>query len=66
LARTVYIHRIFGDFPAKNTVYTPYIYGSGQPYIYGIFGRETTKYTVIYGAYIRFWPTLIIPHVGDV
>ena len=23
--------RIFGDFPAKNTVYTPYIYGSGQP-----------------------------------
>jgi len=31
LARTVYIHRIFGDFPAKNTVYTPYIYGSGQP-----------------------------------
>jgi hypothetical protein len=28
---TVY-DRIFGDFPAKNTVYTPYIYGSGQPY----------------------------------
>jgi len=27
---TVY-DRIFGDFPAKNTVYTPYIYGSGQP-----------------------------------
>ena len=33
LARTVYIHRIFGDSPAKNTVYAPYIYGSGQPYI---------------------------------
>ena len=30
LAKTVY-DRIFGDFPAKNTVYTPYIYGSGQP-----------------------------------
>ena len=30
---TVY-DRIFGDFPAKNTVYTPYIYGSGQLYIY--------------------------------
>ena len=30
---TVY-DRIFDDFPAKNTVYTPYIYGSGQPYIY--------------------------------
>jgi len=23
--------RIFGDFPAINTVYTPYLYGSGQP-----------------------------------
>jgi len=32
LTRTVYIHRIFGDFQAKNTVCTPYIYGSGQPY----------------------------------
>ena len=35
LARTVYIyvyiHLIFGDFQAKNTVCTPYIYGSGQP-----------------------------------
>ena len=24
--------RILGDFPAKNTVYTLYIYGCGQPY----------------------------------
>jgi hypothetical protein len=24
--------RRFGDFPAKNAVYTPYIYGSDQPY----------------------------------
>ena len=24
--------RIFGDIPAKNTVYTPFIYGSCQPY----------------------------------
>jgi hypothetical protein len=24
---------IFGDFPAKITVYTPYMYGPGQPYI---------------------------------
>ena len=30
---TVY-DRIFGDFPAKNAVYTPYLYGYGQPYIY--------------------------------
>jgi hypothetical protein len=28
--------------------------------VYGIFGREITKYTVIYGAYIRFWPTLAV------
>jgi len=27
-------------------------------YIYGILGREITKYTVTYGADIRFWPTL--------
>ena len=26
--------------------------------LYGNFGREITKYTVIYGVYIRFWPTL--------
>ena len=26
--------------------------------IYGIFGREIIKYLVIYGVYIRFWPTL--------
>ena len=33
---TLYIHtvydRTFGDFPAQNTIYAPYIYGSGQPY----------------------------------
>jgi len=27
-------------------------------YIRCSFGREITKYTVIYGAHIRFWPTL--------
>jgi len=26
--------------------------------MYGIFGREITIHTVIYGADIRFWPTL--------
>jgi hypothetical protein len=30
--------------------------------IYGISGREITEYTVIYGAYIRFWPTVNITH----
>ena len=28
--------------------------------VYGFFGREITRYTVIYGVYIRFWPTLCI------
>ena len=28
--------------------------------IHGIFGREFTKYTVIYSVYIRFWPTLCV------
>ena len=41
----------------------PYICRVGQNHIYprcvyGIFGWEFTKYTVIYGVYIRFWPTL--------
>jgi len=26
--------------------------------IYFIFGREITKYTVIYGEHVPFWPTL--------
>jgi len=29
-------------------------------YIYGNFGREITKYTVIHGVYIRVWPTIYI------
>ena len=40
-----------------------YIYRVGQNHIYiqcvyGIFGRGITIYTVIYGVYIRYWPTL--------
>jgi hypothetical protein len=48
LARTVYIHRIcmyIGDFPAKNAVYTPYMYGSGQPYIYRVVAQPTCMYS---------------------
>ena len=30
--------------------------------IYGTFGREITQYTVIYGVYKRFWPTLAVCH----
>ena len=28
-----------------------------------LFGRKNTKYAVIYGAYIRFWPTLYTCHL---
>jgi len=31
--------------------------------IYGILGREITKYTVICDAYIRFWTTLHVWYV---
>ena len=47
---------MYGDFPAKITVCTPHIriniYGSGQPYIYGIYGY--TVYIRSYTAYIRY------------
>jgi len=33
-------------------------------YIYGIFGRETSKYTVIYNVCIRFRPTLDSLHTN--
>ena len=34
--------------------------------IYGVFGREITKNTVIYGVYTRFWPTLRVrSHAHD-
>ena len=42
LARTVYVFIskmydcIFGDFPAKHTVYTPYVCGSVQLWAYGV------------------------------
>ena len=35
----VYIHLICGDFQAKNTVCAPYIYGSGQSYLYACIQR---------------------------
>ena len=28
--------RMFGDFPAKKSVYTPYMYGSGRPQSYTV------------------------------
>jgi hypothetical protein len=47
LSRTVCMHRICRV--GQNHIYT-----------YGTSGREITKYTVIYGVNIRFWPTLRI------
>ena len=34
--------------------------------IYSIFGREVTKNAVIYGVYMRFWPTLCTRSSGQV
>ena len=28
------------------------------------FGREITKFNVIYGVYVRFWPILVISNTG--
>jgi hypothetical protein len=28
--------------------------------VYGVFGREITKYKVIYGVNKRFWPTIVM------
>jgi len=40
------------------------IFRAGQNHIHTvyirIFGRKTTKYTVIYGVHIWLWPTLVI------
>ena len=33
-------------------------------FIYGILGREITKYTVIYNVYIGFWPTYSYLHLA--
>jgi len=33
--------------------------------IHGIFGREITEYTIIYGVHIRFWPTLCMYRVDQ-
>ena len=48
--------RISGDFPAKNTVCTPYVYGSGQPYIWckhTSISRESSTHTQSYIGLVR-------------
>jgi len=54
-------NRIYAPYMAVYLVIslpkTPYI---NRIYVHGIFDREMTKYTVIYGVYIQFWLTLHI------
>jgi len=49
----MYMHGVCTVFLARKSPnirsYTVYIYGSGQPYIYG--------------EYVRFWPTLLVGRV---
>ena len=33
--------------------------------MHGTFGRNIIEYTVIYGVYVRFWPTLVNCHAGN-
>jgi len=33
--------------------------------MYGIFGREVTKYMVEYGEYISLWPTIRVSCLND-
>ena len=52
---TVCIYGIFGSEVTKHTIICHI------QCIYGIFGSEVTKHTVyMYGASVRFWPTLAI------
>ena len=58
------VYPVFGDFPARNTVYIGLAKTVYIRCIYGILCREITKYTVsIYGSgqpYKKYtvWPTL--------
>jgi len=53
LARTIYIctvyFRIFGYFPAQHTVYTLYIYGSSQPYMFVLCVALSVQFTLSQG-----------------
>ena len=67
-------HQIYGHIRCIYTVLANPTYDKGwpKPYIYryircihGVFGREITKYMVIYGVYIRSWPTRLMIRVGQ-
>ena len=57
--RSVHVCDLFVGLVRTVYIYTVYI---------RYFGREIIKYTVIYGVYIRFWPTLPVgeKHEGQV
>ena len=72
---TVYDH-IFGDFPSagwslrstKGLILVMYGGLARTIYIrciYGVFGREITKYTVKYGVCVQLWPTLHVRQLLD-
>ena len=50
-----------GQVPGSNSIFVGLARTIYIRCIYGISGREIIKYTVMYGVYIRFWPTL---HIG--
>ena len=57
----VYIHTYMYTY--CEFTYYMYVYTYGvhmYTCVYDIFGKETTNYTVTYGAFIRLWPTLPI------
>jgi len=76
LARTIYIN-IYGVYTvflageSLNICHVRYLLYTGlarTTYLrctYGIFGRGITKYTVTYGVYMRFWPTLHTAHQNE-
>jgi len=70
LARTLYVHHIFGAFPAKTIVYTPYIHRVGQIRIriiiriirygiYAIFSSLPPLYLNFVFPYIRIYTAYI-------
>jgi hypothetical protein len=60
-------HSVGGSYQCTHSVSSTLLLGLARTIyiwcIYGIFGRELTKYTVIYGVYIQFWPTLYVTHM---
>ena len=76
LARTIYvqyfwqeIHAIYNSLHAFHMFAAHCVQGWPKPYthtfsmrcIYGVFSKESTMHTVIYGVHVLFWPTLTVP-----